>query len=146
VHILQDIALYQHFNKTLWKKVDAYGREKMRKDIDRMKKIENRGQRSSRNSNAVKQQDVNKLIVDAIDYQDYEETNKILDKQNDSKRASTSIFEKSLKYLNDEAMIELLQNRFVKNSHHSKNKEQFLELSKYMVKNHGGCPLLGPLA
>ncbi|XP_037834121.1 galactosylceramide sulfotransferase isoform X3 [Kryptolebias marmoratus] len=33
-----DWKLYQHFNRTFWKKVDAYGRERMAKDVAELKK------------------------------------------------------------------------------------------------------------
>ena len=34
-----DAALYDHFNKTFWKKVIAYGKEKMTRDVESLKKL-----------------------------------------------------------------------------------------------------------
>ena len=34
-----DAALYDHFNKTFWKKVTAYGKEKMARDVESLKKL-----------------------------------------------------------------------------------------------------------
>ena len=32
-----DTAVYRHFNESFWRKVDAYGRERMRRDVDELK-------------------------------------------------------------------------------------------------------------
>jgi len=34
LQFLQNIALYDYFNQTFWKKVDAYGIKKMKKDVE----------------------------------------------------------------------------------------------------------------
>lgn len=35
--MLKDIELYNHFNRTLWKRVDEYGRERMAKDLKKLR-------------------------------------------------------------------------------------------------------------
>lgn len=35
----QDVAIYNHFNKTFWQRVETYGRDKMKKDVEHLKKI-----------------------------------------------------------------------------------------------------------
>ncbi|CBY19207.1 unnamed protein product [Oikopleura dioica] len=33
------VAIYNHFNKTFWQRVETYGRDKMKKDVEHLKKI-----------------------------------------------------------------------------------------------------------
>jgi len=120
----------------------------MRKDIDRLKNPHKNEYKSRRSSNTAEQQGVNDLIFDEttlVDYQHYEQLHKLSDERNVSKRSFTSNFKKSLMFFNDEAMIELLQSKFAKQSEQIRNKEESLELAKYMVQNHGGCPLMGSM-
>jgi hypothetical protein len=35
----QDVAIYNHFNKTFWQRVETYGRDKMKKDVEHLKEI-----------------------------------------------------------------------------------------------------------
>ena len=34
----QDNLIYDHFNKTFWNKIDEYGAEKMKNDVDKLKR------------------------------------------------------------------------------------------------------------
>ena len=36
---IQDYAIYEFFNKTLWEKIDKYGHERMTNDVEKIKKI-----------------------------------------------------------------------------------------------------------
>ncbi|CAG5103210.1 Oidioi.mRNA.OKI2018_I69.chr1.g667.t1.cds [Oikopleura dioica] len=36
---IQDYAIYEFFNKTLWEKIDRYGHERMKKDVEKLKMI-----------------------------------------------------------------------------------------------------------
>jgi len=123
--------------------VDAYGREKMRIDVARLQKS---GLKNRRNATAAKQQGVNNLVADETS--NVEQMHKFLEKRNVSERASLSNFEKSLKFFNHNVMIELLQDKLKKkNSGDIRNEEEeeAQKFAKYMVQNHGGCPLLGAL-
>ena len=36
---IQDYAIYEFFNKTLWEKIDKYGHERMTNDVEKIKQI-----------------------------------------------------------------------------------------------------------
>lgn len=39
MQIFQDIEIYNHFNKTLWRRVDEYGRAKFEEELQKLKAL-----------------------------------------------------------------------------------------------------------
>ncbi|XP_076818638.1 galactose-3-O-sulfotransferase 2-like isoform X2 [Clavelina lepadiformis] len=109
--MLKDIFLYRHFNATLWRKVDEYGRERMDDDITKLRKL--RGVTTSL------QNDSNGIIKRKFDFKD--------------------LFNSIPKTYNDTYLVNILYRKLLK----LENRDKVLsyDLARYMVDNHGGCPI-----
>ena len=110
--ILQDIALYNYFNATLWRKVDAYGREQMNRDIAKLRNLQNHRQKRATNNPY--------LLSDKTSRTKYEEFSK-------------NIF-------NHDLMLGILKRKMHRNLDKVIGAKNVDNIASYMIKNHGGCP------
>ncbi|CAK8686016.1 unnamed protein product [Clavelina lepadiformis] len=108
-----DIFLYRHFNATLWRKVDEYGRERMDDDITKLRKL--RGVKKTKTL----QNDSNGIKKSNFDFKD--------------------LFNSIPKTYNDTYLVNILYRKLLK----LENRDKVLsyDLARYMVDNHGGCPI-----
>ncbi|XP_076820746.1 galactose-3-O-sulfotransferase 2-like [Clavelina lepadiformis] len=108
-----DIFLYRHFNATLWRKVDEYGRERMDNDITKLRKL--KGVKKAK----ILQTESNRMKKSNFDFKD--------------------LFDSIPKTYNDTFLVNILYEKLSKIK--NRNKTLSYDLAKYMVDNHGGCPL-----
>ena len=110
---MKDIFLYRHFNATLWRKVDEYGRERMDDDITKLRKL--RGVKKTKTL----QNDSNGIKKSNFDFKD--------------------LFNSIPKTYNDTYLVNILYRKLLK----LENRDKVLsyDLARYMVDNHGGCPI-----
>ena len=115
--------MYNHFNKTLWKKVDLYGREKMRKDVETLKSL-GRSHRKRRDVFSQQQQ----FTMQQEGYKD--------------KRRNEKLFQICLQNYNNEAMLKNLKKALDKKSDYMMSPNEVDELAHYMMQSGGGCSAL----
>ncbi|XP_076818655.1 galactosylceramide sulfotransferase-like isoform X2 [Clavelina lepadiformis] len=108
-----DILLYRHFNATLWRKVDEYGRERMDNDITKLRKL--RGVTKAK----ILQTESNRMKKSNFDFKD--------------------LFDSIPKTYNVTYLVDILYGKL--SNLEERDKKLSYDLARYMVDNHGGCPL-----
>ena len=113
--------MYDYFNNSLWKKVNAYGRVKMEKDLRKLRAYRN----------------------------DYLDQKKADSKPNSNRRKmrqaedylNHKVFERIRENLYQEAtMMEILQKK-IEREDRRLSKKQIAEIANHMIRNKGGCPM-----
>ena len=117
--LFQDIALYEYFNRTFWKKVDSYGRQRMMDDIQQLKLL-----RSEKNKNSTST--VKTFVPEAT---------------GDENLNYTEIFEQSQKNYDHKTMTQILKRRVAHEASEIMDETLLDSLIDYMVQNNGGCPI-----
>ncbi|XP_076817850.1 galactosylceramide sulfotransferase-like [Clavelina lepadiformis] len=117
-----DIALYEHFNATFWRRVEQYGRGRMYDDVItlRNKRDEKRAENDSR-----------KLL---------EISPVTLGRRKRSIDIHQEIYASVPKTLSKEYKLSVLRSKIERNSRGLTNR-QISRLANYMTDNHGWCPL-----
>ncbi|XP_076802388.1 galactosylceramide sulfotransferase-like isoform X2 [Clavelina lepadiformis] len=109
-----DLILYRHFNATLWRKVDEYGRERMNRDVTQLRKMK--------------------------------ELDKAMNSRKPRRKSSTTnvdlekLFYSIPKVYNETYLIDILYKKLKKQANRIRGNLAY-DMARYMVANHGGCPL-----
>ena len=119
---LQDIALYENFNATFWRRVEQYGRGRMYDDVItlRNKRDEKRAENDSR-----KLPEISPVT---------------LGRRRRSIDIHQEIYASVPKTLSKEYKLSVLRSKIERNSRGLTNR-QISRLANYMTDNHGWCPL-----
>ena len=111
--------MYDYFNKTFWKKVDAYGRERMEKDLWILRSLRKNIPIYKPQSRPKKNRQ-DQALANVDNQKVYRQIQKNIDRK--------------------ELMTDILFQKIRKEDLRL-NDEQASKIAEYMIENDGGCPL-----
>jgi len=113
--------MYDFFNKTFWRKVDAYGRDKMERDLKKLRK-QREEQKFRKKTNPTLNAKYRSVPPNVDDY-------------------NHKVYEKIKGNIwNDVTMTETLRKKIILEDTRL-TSQQAKDIAEYMIQNKGGCPV-----
>ena len=116
-----DVRLYEHFNRTFWHKVEAYGKENMKQDVQKLRSL--------------REKDKSRTVIKQVDISAFKQTP-------EDEKIGIELYEESLTLLDPKVIFERTIEVLQDNIYLKTKKERTLLANQYM-QNYGGCPFTG---
>ena len=113
--------MYGYFNKTFWKKVEAYGKDRMESDVKKLRTL--REDRQIQRKPNPKATQIYRRVPPSVDARNHEVYEQI----------RGNIYE-------DKYMADALREKIIREDE-SLNSKQASDIAEYMIQYKGGCPI-----